>query len=264
MTYPANNAKNGRITRAELRELVLAESLIFGLVEKAKRTKLPISLTGLSYTDNDPLHNVYGIQKWILEVFKYYYEYGIYRVHNEPYKPDEELVCFYDKKFRIYLKRLKFGTEHLWRLRKRTMQYFWTKAPLVLFFAEAEVPGQSCLDFSMFEFIDKAYDIEENMRAISKYISETCGITNYYYPEKSMARLYFHDSDYEILIQTVKTEALKLKQRIYDGCYVELDAAQKSEIKEGFNYGKKTRSYYRNVACRKIKENQEPAGQSQR
>ena len=257
--YPSNNAKNGRLTRAELRELVLVEALCYGFSVKNKKTELPTRLTDLYYCANDPLHNVYDMHEWVVKTFRYHYRHSIYEIHNEPYKPNEIAVCFSDKKFKIYRKRLEYGREHLWRLRKRTMQYFWTKAPLVLLFAEAQIPGQCCLDFQCFEFTDKAYDPKENMLAISRYINDICDITNYYYPDKNLLRLYFHQSDYELLIETVKSEALKLKQKLYDGCYIELTNAQKSDIKEGYDYGKKTRSQLREVARRKIKKNQKPA-----
>lgn len=261
MSYASvkNTAKNGKLIRAELRELVLAEAFCYGFAKENERTGLPLRLTDFSYPEGDPLHNVYDMHGWTAEMFRYYYNHNICTVHNEPYKPDEKLICFHDKKFRIYRKRLEYGSGHLWRLKKKTMQYFWTKAPLVLFFSEAEVPGQCILDFQWFEFVEKAYCIEENMRAISRYITEICGITNHYYPDWNLQRLYFHQSDYEQLIETVKAEALKLKQKLYDGCYIELTNAQKYDIKEGYDYGKKTRSQLRDVARRKAEKNQKSA-----
>lgn len=258
MTYPKNNAKNGRLTRAELRELVLNEALYFGLVEGKEETFLTPIVTKSTVSPENPLYNAYFMSSWILDVLRYYYRYD--NRHVTIMNISTDLALFADKKFRIYRERLEYGRSHLWRLRENTIRYFYSKAPLVLLFARAEITGQSCLDFSAFMFVIQGYDVEENMRAISKYINEICGITNYYYPEKNKTRLYFHDCDYEKLIETVKSEALKMKQKLYDGCYIELAEDQKFDIKEGYDYGKKTRSYYRNVARRKAEENSKPIG----
>lgn len=254
-----NTAKNGKLIRAELRELVLAEALCYGLIDKDKFTELPIPDTEQLHSKNDPLSNVYKMNGWVIAALRYHYNYSVFHLDNEPYCPAMDIFYFRSKKFRHYRKRLEYGPEHYWRLRKNIMRYMWTKAPLVLFFAEAEVPGSFCLDFTLFEFAYLSYSLEENMQAISEYISRVCGIKNHYRPEQDYFRLYFDSADYELLVETVKAEGLKLKQKLYDGCYIGLTKAQKSDIRKGYDYGKKTRSKLRDLARRQAEKNQEPA-----
>lgn len=252
-----NTAKNGKLIRAELRELVLAEAFRYGFEQDDDGTRLWIyPFYDFLYPNTGPFHNAKNIHTWVFETFRYYYKYRL----TEDKKIDSisvRTIVFWDKKFRIYKKKLEYGQKHEWRLRKKIMQYFWTKAPLVLFFNDAVILDAKCLDFDWFEFTSNAYDVVENMRAISDYIRNICGIPNYYNPEQCTYRLYFDDGDFDLLLETVTRESLKLKQKLYDGGYIELDNTQKEDIKEGFDYGKKSRTEIcKAVARRKAKKDQ--------
>ena len=138
------------------------------------------------------------------------------------------------------------------------MQYFWTKLPLTLWYCYAEDEPSAALDFWNFDAMLRPLSLKDNMREISRYISDVCGIPNTYDYENNPSRLYFSSENFAKLKETCKEEALRIKQKLYNGAYIELTEEEMKDIDtKGFDYGKKSREEYRRInASRKAGKNQ--------
>ena len=254
-----NTAKNGMIIRADIRELVLALGFYLGFVHNEKRArrlyphlekeinikrqKQYTEMSIFNLSDGSSIKDIENVPVWIVETIKYYFKY----------EQNGTNVYFYDtKKFRIYRNRLQFGQNKEWRLRKNTMQYFWTLSPLTIWYSLCAKKPQRCLSFRYFYCVQNAYNLEENMSAIAKYISEITKITDL---EIRGTEIYFSKSSWKHLKKLINDEALRIKQRLYDGCYIELKEHQKQNIKEEYDYGKKSRDKIRLIVSRKKEKN---------
>ena len=271
-----NTAKDGRLIRAEVREMVLALALVHGFgknKDKAAKMYPDNELRQKQYTElvvgYEPYakfcRNIDNSIYWVADALKYYFKYYDSVIEREPYNKNLGITIFYDtKKFRIYYDRIRYGRDNKIRLNKLTMQYFWTKVPLVLWLPYIGTNITQDLDFWCFECVLDSYSIEENMRAISAYISDVCGIPNDYNPDRCPHKLYIKEADGEKLLRTAVLEALRLKQKLYDGGYIELSDFEKYDLRrKDYDYGKKDRNQIRElVSERKNKKNKSPIGQS--
>ena len=254
-----NYAKDGRLTRAELREFVLALAMLNGFetdrtlasriyyLDEDKRAAFVVLRSYIpKYLDKDAL-DVEKIPVWVTETLRHYYGNTKVEVKKEPYGPDAICISFFDtKKFRIYRKRLAYGQKRKWRLRDKNMRYLWTPLPLAYWMHEISDLGNKALDFELFYAVSEAFDVQENMRALSSYLTDICKIENRYLPQKSLFKLYLDDDNFSKLEVLCEAEAKKLKQKLYYGTYIELEEAETTDIDtKGLDYGKKTREQVR-------------------
>lgn len=269
-TSVKNTAKNGQLLRSEIREIVLAMAIYHGFYHDKKLAMqyYPEDLHRqkqftFMVTNEAPYlledKNLDKLSKWLIDTMKYFFKYEDIICYEEPFGEDSMFTQFYDtKKFRIYAKRMEYGKRKYTRLDKATMQYFWTKLPLALWYCYAEDEVNNALDFWNFDAMLRPLELEDNMREISRYISEVCGIPNTYDYKKSETRLYFSSEDFAKLKQTCKEEALRIKQKLYNGAYIELTEEEMKDIDtKGYDYGKKSREEYRRInLARKTGKNQ--------
>lgn len=269
-TYVKNTAKNGQLLRSEIREIVLAMAMVHGFYHDKKlamqyypedihRQKQFTVLTTCEVPYSLNNKNLDKLSKWLIDTMKCFFKYENTVCYQEPYKEISLFTRFYDtKKFRIYAKRMEYGKRKLIRLNKATMQYFWTKLPLALWYCYAEDEVNNALDFWNFDTMLRPLELEDNMREISRYISKICGIPNTYDYEKSETRLYFSSENFAKLKETCKEETLRIKQKLYNGAYIELTEEEMQDIDtKGYDYGKKSREEYRRInLARKASKNQ--------
>lgn len=269
-TSVKNTAKNGQLLRSEIREIVLAMAIYHGLYhdkdtaeryypEDIHRQKQFTFMVTCEAPHPLGHKNLDKLPKWLIDTMKYFFKHEDIVYYGEPFEEDATLTQFYDtKKFRIYAKRMEYGKRKLVRLDKATMQYFWTKLPLALWYCYGEDKANNALDFWNFDIMLRPLSLEDNMREISRYISEICGIPNTYDYEKSTTRLYFSSKDFAKLKETCKEEALRIKQKLYNGAYIELTEEEMKDIDtKGYDYGKKNREEYRRInLTRKASKNQ--------
>lgn len=277
-----NTAKNGQLIRAEVREMALAIAIAEGFrhdeefarehyPDDLRRQKQCTLLAVLTLVKADPEpdeeENLCRLWIWAKETLKCFFK------HEEDSLLEDDSVMnicctkFYDtKRLRIYAKRMEYGRYRQIRLDKATMQYFWTKLPLALWYEMAKCKDENVLDFARFEAMLRPKSIEENMRAVSAYISDICGIPNDYDPENGRTRLHFSSENSSKLKETCIEEALRIKQKLYDGAYIDLTEEEKKDIDtEGYDYGKKSREKYREAnLARKAGKNQAADRQGQR
>ena len=276
MSYESvkNYAKDGKLTRAELREFVLAIAMLNGFetdkvlasriyyLDEDKRAAFVVLRSYIpKYLDNKA-SDIEKIPIWVTEALRHYYGNTKSNVKKEPYNPDAVCVSFFDtKKFRVYKKRLEYGHKRKWRLREKNMRYLWTPLPLAYWMHEISDPASKALDFELFYAVSEAWDVQENMRALSSYLTDICKIENKYLPQKSLFKLYLDDANYEKLEVLCRAEARKLKQKLYYGTYIELEKSETIDIDtKGLDYGKKTREQVRAyVSGRKNQKDKSPA-----
>ena len=254
-----NYAKDGKLTRSELREFVLAIAMQNGFetdkalasriyyLDEDKRAAFVVLRSYIpKYLDKDA-SDIEKIPLWLTETLRHYYGNTKTEVKTEPYGPDAICISFFDtKKFRIYRKRLAYGQKKKWRLRDKNMRYLWTPLPLAYWMHEISDPGNKALDFELFYAVSEAFDVQENMRALSSYLTDICKIENRYLPQKSLFKLYLDDDNYNKLEVLCEAEAKKLKQKLYYGTYIELDESETTDIDtKELDYGKKTREQVR-------------------
>ena len=269
-TSVKNTAKNGQLLRSEIREIVLAMAIVQGFYhdQKLAQQYYPEDLHRQKQftflvTNEAPYSlgdaNLDKLSRWLIDTMKHFFKYEDIAYCMEPFKDNTIFTRFYDtKKFRIYAKRMEYGKRKYFRLNKTTMQYFWTKLPLALWYCYAEDEPNAALDFWNFDAMLRPLELEDNMREISRYISEVCGIPNTYDYERSETRLYFSSENFAKLKETCKEEALRIKQKLYDGAYIELTEEELKDIDtKGYDYGKESRESYRRInSARKASKNQ--------
>ena len=269
-TSVKNTAKNGQLLRSEIREIVLAMAIVQGFYhdQKLAQQYYPEDIHRqkqftFMVTNESPYplgdENLDKLSRWLIDTMKCFFKHEDIAYYQEPFKADSVFTRFYDtKKFRIYAKRMEYGKRKLIRLDKATMQYFWTKLPLALWYCYAEDEANGALDFWNFDATLRPLSLEDNMREISRYISDVCGIPNTYDYENNPSRLYFSSENFAKLKETCKEEALRIKQKLYNGAYIELTEEEMKDIDtKGFDYGKKNREEYRRInLTRKASKNQ--------
>lgn len=155
-----NTAKNNKLIRAELREIVLSLGLVFGLsydktmaeyfYPNNKHRQKQFTYLKIS---NEYLQNEFLFE--LINVLKHYYKYVI----------SDNYIIFYDtKKFRIYRKRLEYGQDRKIRLNK-IMRYFWT-------FLFVTVIWETKIPLNQIWCINKAYDYNETIEYLNNYINK--------------------------------------------------------------------------------------------
>lgn len=269
-----NYAKDGKLTRAELRELVLAIAMQNGFetdkalaariyyLDEDKRAAFVVLRSYIPKHLDKTAPDIEKVPVWVTETLSHYYGNTKSDVKKEPYGPDAVCVSFFDtKKFRVYRKRLEYGQKRKWRLRDKNMRYLWTPLPLAYWLHEISDLGNKALDFELFYAVSEAFDVQENMRALSSYLTDICRIENSYLPQKSLFKLYLSEDSYRKFEALCEAEAKKLKQKLYYGTYIELDESKTTDIDtKELDYGKKTREQVREyVSGRKNKKDKSSA-----
>lgn len=228
-----NTAKNGKLIRAEIREYVLAMTLIHGFYrdDKAATELYQGNMHRVKQCVFSRIHPV--DEKWVLRrindetlallqtdlvrTIKQFFKYWNEKNH---------VTVFYDtKKLRIYYNRLRYGREHKVNL-KKTMQYMWTPALLTCMMAQNYHKKYNRLDLSGMWFYDCAYNQWETVDFILKYLSEVCKLKTKlaYNPDQHC----IYAEDMQELIDLAITNAAFIKSKLIEGKYLQEEIHQYS------------------------------------
>lgn len=219
-----NTAKNGKLIRAEIREYVLAITLIYGfyrdneLANKIYHGNLhrinQCVFTSICPIDRNLIlnqiddENLSLIQTNIANTMKYYFKYWL----------ENNNMIFYDtKKFRIYYNRLKYGRDHKINLAK-TRQYLWTPVLLTCIVAHKYRKNSNEISLKDLWFYDNAYDKHSTMSFFIDYLKNTCKIKSKILYNSNEDYIYFEDIQ-EVINLAIKNAAF-IKSKLIEGNYI--------------------------------------------
>lgn len=178
-----NTAKNGKLTRPELREYVLSIGLVYGFCfdpilgprlypdnenRQKQFTKIAISKTDIIGNKEVKMID-FDLPYYLIEVIK-----KVYKHFND----SNNLIIYDTKKFRIYRDRLQFGQDRKIRLNE-IFQYLWTPALFTTLYSYRWIfveSGITYIRLNDFHFFRNAYDTEETISYIKRYLKEVCNL----------------------------------------------------------------------------------------
>lgn len=168
-----NTAKNGKLIRAEFRELVLCYAFLFGL-------KWNRELANELYPDNKRRYKQFTIleipkqlelnqkiPKELRNIVKRFLP-----VLEERFKKHKDIL--YDtKKLRIYRDRMQFGEKRLIIL-DRVINYFWT--PLLLVFIMSYAYKDLFIDLKKLDAVKNSYNPNDTLSYLNLYFEGVCNL----------------------------------------------------------------------------------------
>lgn len=223
-----NTAKDKKLLRHRIREIVLAIALTVGFHKNEKRARQ-------IYGDNERRVSqctfLYA-KSIVCPQHKREFSNKMYELPAAMYKTVRQYFKnngteLYDtKKFRIYCKRLEYGPKNRHGIRKialrRTIQYMST--PLLacmfgLFGGNVLTKQGAHLDISCLDFFKRAYSKKETVREIQKYLDIVLHVQGVKISRRGHI-IFLTDEAKEAFWQTINREAETLYGELEGGGYL--------------------------------------------
>lgn len=223
-----NTAKNGKLIRARLREIVLCFGLVTSFYQNKERAKHLFK-----NKENRIKQCTFLYAKALLcprvrpemSAALVFLPSAMFRVLQCHYKNDG--TDFYDvRKFRIYRKRLEFGPRNKKGRKKitlkHTIQYMWT--PLLacmfaLYGGQMLNSGINKLDLRKLNCVKYAWNRKETALELQKYLDVVLGIHGLYVTKKGFL-IFKTEKSKDAFWDIVNQEAEKLLKELKEGGYL--------------------------------------------